>query len=108
MVLRRKATEPGHAVKIANGGFDDLEDEGTYVCAGCANPLFTSQMKFDCGCGWPGFWGCIPDAIYEEVDADGMRVEVLCNGCNGHVGHVFRGENFRNAGVSAISIQTAT
>eukprot|EP01046_Picozoa_sp_COSAG06_P077962 COSAG06_NODE_25635_length_632_cov_0.956848_2_plen_83_part_00 len=54
MVLRRKATEPGHAVRVANGGFDDLEEEGTYVCAGCGDPLFTSQMKFDCGCGWPG------------------------------------------------------
>jgi peptide-methionine (R)-S-oxide reductase len=97
-VLRRKATEPGHQVRVANGGFDDLEEEGVYVCAGCSQPLFTSQMKFDCGCGWPGFWGVIPDAIYEERDADGFRVEILCNGCNGHVGHVFRGEGFRNAG----------
>jgi peptide-methionine (R)-S-oxide reductase len=101
MVLRRKATEPGHAVRIANGGFDDLEEEGTYVCAGCGDPLFTSQMKFDCGCGWPGFWGVIPGSIYEETDADGYRVEVLCNGCNGHVGHVFRGEGFRNPGDTA-------
>ena len=97
-VLRRKATEPGHMVNIANGGFDDLEEAGTYVCAGCSEPLYTSAMKFDCGCGWPGFWACLPNAIYEVRDADGFRVEILCNGCNGHVGHVFRGEGFRNAG----------
>ena len=93
-VLRRKATEPGHMVNIANGGFDDLEEAGTYVCAGCSEPLYTSAMKFDCGCGWPGFWACLPNAIYEVRDADGFRVEILCNSCNGHVGHVFRGEGF--------------
>ena len=93
-VLRRKATEPGHMVNIANGGFDDLEEAGTYVCAGCSEPLYTSAMKFD----WPGFWACLPNAIYEVRDADGFRVEILCNSCNGHVGHVFRGEGFRNAG----------
>ena len=59
-----------------------------------SSPLYTSAMKFDCGCGWPGFWGCIPGAVRDSADADGMRVEILCNACDGHVGHVFRGEGF--------------
>jgi peptide-methionine (R)-S-oxide reductase len=53
-------------------------------------------MKFDCGCGWPGFWTCLPKAVREEADADGRRVELLCNACNGHLGHVFRNEGFSN------------
>eukprot|EP01052_Picozoa_sp_SAG31_P061873 SAG31_NODE_20918_length_562_cov_0.987041_1_plen_86_part_01 len=60
-VLRNKCTEPGHRVRVANGGFDDHVEKGTYICAGCQTPLYTDKMKFDCGCGWPGFWGCIPD-----------------------------------------------
>jgi peptide-methionine (R)-S-oxide reductase len=81
---------------MAKGGFDDTKEEGTYVCAGCKTPLYTAEMKFDCGCGWPGFYGNIEDAVYEIADADGMRVEVLCNGCSGHLGHVFRNEGFGN------------
>ncbi|CAM9166279.1 unnamed protein product [Choristocarpus tenellus] len=94
-VLRKKATEPA-GVRKANGGFDDTFDEGTYVCAGCRQPLYESSHKFDCGCGWPGFWTNIQDAVYEEKDADGRRCEILCSGCGGHLGHVFRGEGFRN------------
>ena len=90
-VLRQKGTErPG------SHDYDDLYDAGTYHCAGCDTPLYTSEMKFNCGCGWPGFWTNIPKAVREEGDADGRRVEILCNACNGHLGHVFRGEGFKN------------
>lgn len=97
-VLRRKATEPGHRLKFPDG-FDDLFDSGIYLCAGCAAtghdvPLYTSKMKFDCGCGWPGFWTNVNDAVYEQRDADGRRCEILCARCDGHLGHVFRGEPF--------------
>lgn len=51
-VLRRKATEP-RKVTVSKGGWDDHFDKGTYVCTGCRTPLYTSEMKFDCGCGWP-------------------------------------------------------
>ncbi|CAM9577541.1 unnamed protein product [Pylaiella littoralis] len=94
-VLRGKATEPA-GVRKAQGGFDDVFDKGTYVCAGCRTPLYEDSHKFDCGCGWPGFWTNIQDAVYEEKDADGRRCEILCSGCGGHLGHVFRGEGFGN------------
>lgn len=51
-VLRRKATEP-RKVTVSKGGWDDHYAKGTYVCTGCRTPLYTSEMKFDCGCGWP-------------------------------------------------------
>ena len=90
-VLRNKGTDPPH-----RGEYDSLYDEGEYFCAGCDTLLYTSDMKFDCGCGWPGFWTNVPKAVREEPDADGSRVEILCNACNGHLGHVFRGEGFPN------------
>ncbi|CCW62236.1 unnamed protein product [Phytomonas sp. EM1] len=89
-VLRRKATDP------RGGHYDNFFGDGMYVCAGCGTPLYASAMKFACGCGWPGFWDCLPKAVREEPDADGMRTEILCNACNGHLGHVFRGEGFKN------------
>mmetsp|Transcript_96849 Transcript_96849/g.215919 ORF Transcript_96849/g.215919 Transcript_96849/m.215919 type:complete len:199 (+) Transcript_96849:46-642(+) len=98
MVLRQKATEPGHTLRFPDG-FDDHSAAGVYFCGGCRAaglevPLYTSRMKFDCGCGWPGFWTNVKDAVHEERDADGMRCEILCARCNSHLGHVFRGEGF--------------
>ena len=90
-VLRGKGTDRPHV-----GKYDDFYEKGTYDCSGCGAPLYTSAMKFECGCGWPGFWDCLPKAVREEPDADGRRVEILCNACNGHLGHVFRGEGFDN------------
>ncbi len=81
---------------MAKGGFDDKFDKGTWICAGCKTPLYTSDMKFDCGCGWPGFWTHIEGAVEECPDVDGRRVEVVCKNCQGHLGHVFRGEGFNN------------
>lgn len=89
-VLRMKGTDP------VGGVYDDFFGDGTYECAGCGTPLYTSAMKFRCGCGWPGFWDCLPKAVLEVPDADGRRVEIQCNACNGHLGHVFRGEGFAN------------
>eukprot|EP00658_Telonema_sp_P-2_P082435 TRINITY_DN8715_c0_g2_i2.p1 TRINITY_DN8715_c0_g2~~TRINITY_DN8715_c0_g2_i2.p1 ORF type:complete len:202 (-),score=19.44 TRINITY_DN8715_c0_g2_i2:362-967(-) len=94
-VLRLKDTDP-RGFTAAKGGFDDHYDVGEYHCAGCETLLYTSRMKFDCGCGWPGFWDCVPGAVREHSDADGRRVEILCTACNGHLGHVFRGEGFDN------------
>ena len=94
-VLRMKATEPSGVTK-AKGGFDDHFEPGTYLCAGCKTPLYEHTMKFDCGCGWPGFWTNIPGSVAEVADADGRRVEITCSACRGHLGHVFRGEGFKN------------
>ncbi len=81
---------------MAKGGFDDKYEKGAYVCAACKTKLYTSDMKFDCGCGWPGFWRHIDGAVDEHADADGRRVEVVCSNCKSHLGHVFRNEGFTN------------
>ena len=86
-VLREKATE-----RPFSGEYDHSFDPGTYVCAGCGQPLFESGDKFDSGCGWPAFSAPATEgSIAEERDVShGMiRTEVLCSKCDGHLGHVF-------------------
>jgi peptide-methionine (R)-S-oxide reductase len=64
---------------------------GTFVCAGCANPLFSATTKFESGTGWPSFWQVLPRAVVTRADHSLMmeRTEVLCARCGGHLGHVF-------------------
>ncbi len=86
-VLRQAGTE-----RAFQGEYTDLEDEGTYVCGGCAHPLFTSTQKFHSGCGWPSFWGELESAEIKKVidKSHGMvRTELVCAKCDGHLGHVF-------------------
>ena len=86
-ILRKKGTEPPFTGKYLKN-----KEDGTYVCAACENPLFSSKTKFDSGTGWPSFWEAISKQNIEiKTDTSyGMkRMEVLCSNCGGHLGHVF-------------------
>ena len=85
-VLRRHGTEPpGSCVLLAE------HRAGTFRCAGCAQPLFKAERKFESGTGWPSFFAPLEGAIGTTVDRTfGMaRTEVHCSRCGGHLGHVF-------------------
>lgn len=86
-VIRMKGTE-----RPFTGKFEDHWDSGTYVCAACGNELFTSNSKFNAGCGWPSFYEALDKTkIIEKPDfGHGMtRTEIICAKCGGHLGHVF-------------------
>lgn len=87
-VTRHKATEAPHS-----GEYDQFFEQGTYKCICCGAPLFSSEAKFDAGCGWPSFDRVDQEAAIEEhVDESipGMpRTEVVCHNCDAHLGHVF-------------------
>ncbi len=88
-VIVYKGTE-----RAFTGKFHDFKGDGTYICRQCNQPLFNSSDKFDSGTGWPSFDDMIKDNVREVMDADGRRTEIVCSNCDGHLGHVFRGEGF--------------
>ena len=91
-ILREKGTErPG------TGEYDKFyPKDGHFVCAGCGTPLYSAAAKFNSGCGWPAFDKIVKDSVVTQTDNSfGMkRVEIMCAGCGGHLGHVFEGERF--------------
>ena len=86
-VILQKGTERPYT-----GEYDKHYEGGTYICRQCNSKLYTSDSKFDSRCGWPAFDDEIEGAVKRVPDADGRRVEIVCNNCNGHLGHVFVGE----------------
>ena len=102
-VLRREGTE-----RPFSSPLNSEKRAGTFVCAGCALPLFSSKAKYESGTGWPSFWQPLPNAIATQVDFKLLvpRTEYHCQRCGGHQGHVFgdgpkpTGKRYCNNGVA--------
>lgn len=86
-ILREKGTEYAFT-----GEFFNHKEKGMYMCAGCGNELFTSDSKYDSGCGWPSFYEPLSKekiGEYEDRSHGMVRTEIVCNKCGGHLGHIF-------------------
>ena len=85
-VLRQHATD-----RAGSHPLDKNYTDGIYYCAGCGQPLFASQTKFNSGSGWPSFYAPLDEAVETTVDRSHFmtRTEVHCSRCDGHLGHVF-------------------
>jgi peptide-methionine (R)-S-oxide reductase len=86
-ILRRQGTEPPFT-----GDYVYTKESGTYNCAACGSPLFSSDTKFDSGTGWPSFYEPMDEGgveIREDRSHGMVRTEVVCATCGGHLGHVF-------------------
>ncbi|EEB05356.2 methionine sulfoxide [Schizosaccharomyces japonicus yFS275] len=91
-VLRQKATEPP-----GSGKYDKtFPTEGLFCCAGCGEPLYIANSKFNSKCGWPAFFEALPGKVKRIEDTSfGMtRTEAVCANCGGHLGHIFKGEGY--------------
>ncbi|RTL33825.1 MAG: peptide-methionine (R)-S-oxide reductase [Rhodocyclaceae bacterium] len=87
VVTRQKGTE-----RAFTGRYWDCHEQGKYVCTCCGADLFSSEHKYDSGCGWPSFHtAAAPENVEEAEDRSHfmLRTEVLCHNCGAHLGHVF-------------------
>ena len=88
-IIESKGTEYPNS-----GEYNKFSQNGIFVCRRCEHPLYSSNSKFDSGCGWPSFDADFENNVNRVKDTDGRRVEIICGNCTGHLGHVFEGEQF--------------
>jgi len=86
-IVKDQGTEPPNT-----GKYNTFDGEGTYLCRRCGLALFRSSHKFLSSCGWPSFDDELPNTIKRLMDKDGRRIEIRCQRCDAHLGHVFMGE----------------
>lgn len=88
----------GYTERPNTGAYLNNKDTGIYHCANCDSPLYKSDTKFDSGCGWPSFYEEVsPNALRRITDNSGgmERTEIRCGNCDGHLGHVFENEGWK-------------
>lgn len=88
-VICDKATEYPNS-----GAYNTVLTQGSYLCRRCGLALFRAHSQFSAGCGWPSFDDHIAHAVKQLPDTDGQRIEIQCNRCDAHLGHIFIGEHF--------------
>ena len=93
-VIDRKGTE-----RPFSGKYNNNKEKGTYLCKKCGSALYYSDFKFNSECGWPSFDDEIANAVRRLPYPDGMRTEIECASCSGHLGHVFTGEGFTSKNI---------
>lgn len=86
-VIDEQATESPYS-----GSYNTVLTQGSYLCRRCGLALFRADSQFASGCGWPSFDVAIPNAVKKLPDPDGLRIEIRCQRCDAHLGHVFEGE----------------
>ncbi len=86
-IILHKGTE-----YAGTGEYELNKSKGTYICRQCNAPLYKSEHKFSSHCGWPSFDDELKGAVTRHADADGIRTEIVCSNCQGHLGHVFLDE----------------
>ena len=105
-ILKDKGTEAPFT-----GEYNDFYEVGIFICRAFKSPLYQSSTKFNSGCGWPSFDDEIKGAIvrYEDLSRGRVRTEICCAKCDGHLGHVFHGEQITEKDtrhcVNSLSIQ---